>query len=390
MPLDAGASRPAARREDRRRADVDRRRRPHLQRPARRGARGRRGADRRGLIGDGAAVSGHGRLQPLRRHRSRSATGTAISPTSSRPDAARRHLFALHAFNAEVARIRDVISEPMPGEIRLQWWRDAIVSGEGGGHPVATALNATIREVGAAARRLRQPAQGADLRPLRRPDAEPQRPRGLCRRDVVGADAARRDDRSPAAKTRRRRVAGHAGVAYALCGLMLVVAAPASRGQMFLPADLVAAHGVVREDVLAGKDSSGACRAAGRAAVGRAQTSRRGPRSAARSLPRALLPAFLPVALVEPRLRIMERPGYRPLAAVSDISPWRRQLDPMAGGAAGGLADGLGGRFDGRATEPGVEIGRARALSARFRATPFGSPRTPGCRAHRSAGRGRN
>lgn len=40
------------------------------------------------------------------------------------PEAGR--LFALYAFNLEVARIPSVVSEPMLGEIRLQWWRDAV------------------------------------------------------------------------------------------------------------------------------------------------------------------------------------------------------------------------------------------------------------------------
>jgi phytoene synthase len=35
-------------------------------------------------------------------------------------------LFALYAFNVEVARVREVAREPMAGEIRLQWWRDAL------------------------------------------------------------------------------------------------------------------------------------------------------------------------------------------------------------------------------------------------------------------------
>ena len=38
----------------------------------------------------------------------------------------REGLFALHAFNHEVARIREVVSEPMLGHIRLQWWREAL------------------------------------------------------------------------------------------------------------------------------------------------------------------------------------------------------------------------------------------------------------------------
>ena len=42
------------------------------------------------------------------------------------PVEARRVLFPLYAFNVEVARAPWVASEPMIGEMRLQWWRDAL------------------------------------------------------------------------------------------------------------------------------------------------------------------------------------------------------------------------------------------------------------------------
>lgn len=41
------------------------------------------------------------------------------------PDASRPGLFALYAFNAEIARARESVSQPMIGQIRLQWWREA-------------------------------------------------------------------------------------------------------------------------------------------------------------------------------------------------------------------------------------------------------------------------
>src|SRR5947207_6528720 len=56
-------------------------------------------------------------------------------------------LFALHAFNHEIASIRDRAREPMPGEIRLQWWRDVLSgerAGEAAANPVAAALLDTI------------------------------------------------------------------------------------------------------------------------------------------------------------------------------------------------------------------------------------------------------
>ena len=42
------------------------------------------------------------------------------------PRRVRGSLMALYAFNAELARIPALVSEPALGEIRLQWWRDAV------------------------------------------------------------------------------------------------------------------------------------------------------------------------------------------------------------------------------------------------------------------------
>ena len=61
------------------------------------------------------------------------------------PSAIREKLLTLYAFNAEVARIRETVTEPMIGQMRLQWWRDVITAvseGKGApkGHPVAEPL----------------------------------------------------------------------------------------------------------------------------------------------------------------------------------------------------------------------------------------------------------
>jgi len=40
-----------------------------------------------------------------------------------RPRTGAMHCLRFYAFNAEVAAIRDRISQALPGEIRLQWWR---------------------------------------------------------------------------------------------------------------------------------------------------------------------------------------------------------------------------------------------------------------------------
>ncbi|WP_020399035.1 phytoene/squalene synthase family protein [Kordiimonas gwangyangensis] len=61
------------------------------------------------------------------------------------PASAQPHLWALFAFNQEVAKTRESVSEPMIGEIRLQWWREAlegITAGTPREHLVVLGLNA--------------------------------------------------------------------------------------------------------------------------------------------------------------------------------------------------------------------------------------------------------
>ena len=55
------------------------------------------------------------------------------------PQKYRRALYALYAFNLEVARTRELAREPIPGEIRLQWWRDVL---GGAGRTSATGISA--------------------------------------------------------------------------------------------------------------------------------------------------------------------------------------------------------------------------------------------------------
>ena len=57
-------------------------------------------------------------------------------------------LMTLYAFNLELAKIRETVSEPLIGRMRLQFWRDAvggIVEGAPPAHEIATALSQTVR-----------------------------------------------------------------------------------------------------------------------------------------------------------------------------------------------------------------------------------------------------
>jgi len=67
----------------------------------------------------------------VRRHdRDRFLTTLFVSPEN------RADLWALYAFNAEIARIPGSVSEPMLGRIKVQWWRDVITAiADGRGAP---------------------------------------------------------------------------------------------------------------------------------------------------------------------------------------------------------------------------------------------------------------
>lgn len=61
------------------------------------------------------------------------------------PPEHREHLWTLYAVNAEIARIRDGVSEPMLGHLKVQWWRDVVANiaanqGAPAGYPIAEAL----------------------------------------------------------------------------------------------------------------------------------------------------------------------------------------------------------------------------------------------------------
>lgn len=67
------------------------------------------------------------------------------------PSAGRADLLALYAFNLELARSREAVSEPALGLIRLQWWRDAIAEcyeGRARRHMVVQPLAAAIERHG--------------------------------------------------------------------------------------------------------------------------------------------------------------------------------------------------------------------------------------------------
>ena len=235
-------------------------------------------------------------------------------------------LHALYAFNLEIARVREIVHEPLAGEIRMQWWTDAIASedaGDASAHPVAAALLATVA-------RERIPVEVlTDLIDARRFDLYNDPMPGLAELEdyarktssaliaLAGNVLGSRGDASV------DRLAGHAGIAYAIAALLKAFPVHAARGQLFLPLDLCERHGVRREDIADRRTTPELrtllCDMRGRAREHLAQAG-----ELIGEVRAAVLPAFLPVALAGPTLRRMDEPGRDPFAAF-EIPQWRRQ-----------------------------------------------------------------
>lgn len=242
------------------------------------------------------------------------------------PEKYRRALFALYAFNLEIARVREQVRQPMPGEIRLQWWRDALFgsgSGEAASHPVATALREVVV-------RYRLPlgtleglidARAFDLYddPMMTLDDLETYARHTAAGLIELAARILQDGRAPGAEM----LIGHAGVAHSIARLLQALPFHSARGQLYLPLDVLQRHGARSEDVRAGDDTPEL-----RAALADLRLClRRHLKEAAALLseaPLAIMPALLPDALVRPALDRMEKRSYRPFA-VAQTPQWRRQ-----------------------------------------------------------------
>lgn len=241
------------------------------------------------------------------------------------PEDKRPALAALYAFNAEIARIRDVVHDALPGEVRLQWWRDLINGTEHGavtGNPVAALLLKAIgdyqlpRSVFDAYCEARIFDLYNDPMPSRN-DLE-----GYCGETacailqmaamILDADAAKSS----------AELSGHAGVAQAVSGLLRLMPLHRRRGQVYVPEDMLQAVGVTTEQFIKGDDKAAMQRVV---AVVTALAREHYAAFEKQHMPASLKAAYLPVRLVPLVLRRAERKADLVAEQGIDLSQLRRQ-----------------------------------------------------------------
>ena len=238
---------------------------------------------------------------------------------------ARSGLLALAAFAAEIARVPFAVREPLMGEMRLQWWRDALEADASAqtGSPLADALRQ-------AANRHRLPAglllgmtdaqefflsrdAHHDLQALRAQFGKSEGAHFVLAARVLGSGHASELESAAAA----------AGQAFGLARLLHGLPHYLAHGMQPLPAELLERHGVASADLLAGR-----CTAPVRGALAElardASDNHAIAAGLANRLPRTLRPAFLPLATVPALLKAAAGRGEEGLRVLRPVNPLGR------------------------------------------------------------------
>lgn len=242
------------------------------------------------------------------------------------PPAQRVALVALAAFSAELSKIpQRVVHEPAMGEIRLQWWRDALAMPAAirTGHPVADAVREAAQRHALPVGLLETLIDGRSLLlakgvPLDGGDFhdllwKTEGALFALSAGVVGQPAGADVDTACAAS----------GQAYGMVRLLLGLPRALAQGYVPLATAQLAAVGLTAEDLLSGAADA----RIGRLLADCSAQIRRSlavARQHATRLPRADRVAFLPLALVEPYLRAIERAGPALLRQETSVAPLMR------------------------------------------------------------------
>jgi phytoene synthase len=238
---------------------------------------------------------------------------TRYASTLFAPVAQRRGLLALYAFNVEISRVREQVSQPLPGEMRLQWWTDMLVGKSHGGiegNPVAAELLRAIRDWRLPAERLSRLIDEHQFDLYNDPMPTKAALEGYVNDtssalfSLGAAIAGHRSDEID-------HLTRHAGLAQGIVQVITALPLDAARRQLFVPLQFLESHGSGIEEVFAGKQTP-QLRAALDQLIGEAREHLKAAFALLANAPPEVRPVFLPLALVARDLKRMSRADCDP------------------------------------------------------------------------------
>ena len=231
------------------------------------------------------------------------------------PGPERRALLAIYAFNVEVSRVHEQVSQPLPGEMRLQWWTDMLAGpGHGGveGNPVASELLHAIRSFRLPVEPMSRLIEEHQFDLYNDPMPSMAALEGYLNETTSALFAlAARVMARPSEEI--EHLARHAGLAQGIAQVIASLPRDAARRQLFMPVQVLQQHGSGADEVFAGKQTQG-IRAAVVELVGEAQDHLKTAMTLLASVPAEVRPIFLPLAVVQRDLDRMTRADADPFA----------------------------------------------------------------------------
>ena len=229
------------------------------------------------------------------------------------PAVQRRALLSIYAFNVEISRVREQVSQPLPGEIRMQWWTDMLQgAGHGGvaGNPVAAELRQTIGEFRLPIEPLLRLIEEHQFDLYNDPMPSMAALEGYAT-DTASAlfSLAAQIVAQPSAAI--DHLARHGGLAQGIAQVLTALPHDAARRQLFVPLQLLQQHGSGMEQVFAGKQTPQA-RAAIDQLIGEARKHLRTAFELLAHVPPPVRPVFLPLTLTHRDLKRMSRADADP------------------------------------------------------------------------------
>ena len=229
------------------------------------------------------------------------------------PAEQRRALVALYAFNVEISRVHEQVSQPLPGEMRLQWWTDMLAGTDHGGvegNPVAAELMLAIRTWRLPVERLSRLIDEHQFDLYNDPMPTMAALEGYINDTSsalfsLGAGIVGRPSEAV------DHLARHAGLAQGIAQVIAALPLDASRRQLFVPQQVLESHGCGIEEVFAGKQTP-KLRAALDQLLGEARGHLKTAYTLLADVPPQVRPVFLPLAMVERALQRMSRADNDP------------------------------------------------------------------------------
>jgi phytoene synthase len=279
-----------------------------------------------------SAEQGGASLRAMLRQHDRDRYQTVLFAPVERRDA----LFALYAFNYEIARVRESVTQPMLGQIRLQWWREVIDAAYAGAvprqHEVALPLTEAIQE------RSLSRASFDRLIDARECDLTDEPPADMAALvDYAEGTSAALQALVLQALGINEAASGAAaravGIGYALAGLLRAMPFHAASGRCYIPAAIAAECGLDPADYQRLHGSEGIRGAA--LVIADAAAAFLGEARRQRGIPRAALAALLPAVIARRYLRRLRQARFDPFAPAlrvpDTLQSWRLSTAAMTG-----------------------------------------------------------